>query len=234
MDLREHKKQEKGGLLRSLLVLLGLYLAGFGAYVFMLPNVNAGPQATPPVHADAIVALTGGDARLQTGVALLESGAGQRLLISGVHPDTTKEALKRRLHGGARFDCCADLGFNATDTHGNANEAAQWSRSHGYKSLIVVTAAYHMPRSLLEFGSVMPDVRLVPYPVEIEIVDPSSGWNLDTLRILNGEYVKYVASLARITLERVAGVQPGNASQAMAAPLDRKVTEGKHRAHSQP
>jgi uncharacterized SAM-binding protein YcdF (DUF218 family) len=212
MDLRDHRSQEKGGVLRSLMVLLGLYLAGFGAYIYSLPNVNAGSTAMPPVHADAIVALTGGDARLETGVALLESGAGQRLLISGVHPETTKEALKHRLHGGPRFDCCADLGFTATDTHGNAHETAEWAHSHGYKSLIVVTAAYHMPRSLLEFGSEMPDVRLVPFPVEIDVVDPSSGWNLETLRILNGEYVKYVASLARITLERAGGAQPGNSS----------------------
>jgi uncharacterized SAM-binding protein YcdF (DUF218 family) len=159
---------------------------------------------------------------------------GQRLLITGVHPETTKEELKRLLHGGARFDCCADLGFTATDTHGNAQETAAWAHSHGYNSLIVVTAAYHMPRALLEFGAEMPDVRLVPYPVEIEVVDPSSGWNLETLRILNGEYVKYAASIARITLERAAGSQPGNASQAVAAPLDRNVPERKHQAHSRP
>lgn len=208
-----YRKREGASFSRTLLVLFALYLAGFAFYVFSLPKVSA--AAPPPdTHADAIVALTGGDGRLETAVALLENGVGKRLLITGVHPDTKKEDLKARLHGGARFDCCVDLGFNATDTRGNAQEAALWAHQNHYHSLLVVTAAYHMPRSLLEFGNEMPDVKLTPYPVEIDAADPSSGWDLKTLRILNGEYVKYAASLARVTIEH-ATEQHANAETPM-------------------
>jgi len=196
---RPFKQKKSVSLPRTLLILLLLYLAGFGAYVFSLPKVKAA-QATD-TKADAIVALTGGDARLETAVALLENGVGKKLLITGVHPQTKKEELKAMLHGGDRFDCCVDLGFTATDTRGNAREAALWAHQNGYRSLVIVTAAYHMPRSLLEFGNEMPDVRITPYPVEIDAADPANGWDLKTLRILNGEYVKYAASLARVTIE---------------------------------
>ena len=112
-------------------------------------------------QADGIVALTGGGARLDAAVALLESGAGKRLLITGVDLATTK-AMCGAAHGGPAFDCCADLGFAAEDTHGNAEEAAAWARAHGYRSLIIVTASYHMPRSLARVPRRMPDMTLSP------------------------------------------------------------------------
>jgi uncharacterized SAM-binding protein YcdF (DUF218 family) len=186
-------------------MLLAAYLAGFALYIYSLPG--NGTKAGPHPDADAIVALTGGDARLLAAVALLEAGVGDRLLITGVHPQTTKPELKAWLHGGRRFDCCADLGVHATDTRGNAREAARWVHRHGYKRLLVVTAAYHMPRSLLEFGNEMPEVEFVAYPVETTSVSRANGWNLDTLRILNGEFVKYAASLARVTFEHAT--RPG-------------------------
>jgi uncharacterized SAM-binding protein YcdF (DUF218 family) len=170
--------------------LLVLYTLGFIVFAATLPR----PPATIP-RADGIVALTGGDARLDAADKLLEKDAAQRLLITGVNPGTTKAQLKTIAHGGRRFDCCADLGFVATSTHGNANEASAWVRRHGYNSIIVVTANYHMRRSLNEFAADMPGVRLVAYPV-----DPN-GLNLDgwwrdphALHLLNTEYAKYLAS----------------------------------------
>jgi uncharacterized SAM-binding protein YcdF (DUF218 family) len=142
-------------------------------------------------RADGIVALTGEDARLAPAVALLEEGVGSRLLISGVFPETTREDLKGITRGGARFDCCADLGFTARDTRGNAREAAEWARQHKFKSLIVVTASYHMPRSLLEFSAAMPDVRLIAYPVE---TDPENPTFLRRWGRMQAEYAKFIAS----------------------------------------
>jgi len=176
--------------LKSMAVVLGLYLLGFVLFAANLPA--APPSVGRP---DAIVALTGGGARLDAAVALFERGAGKRLLISGVAPSTTKKELKLLSRGGPRFDCCADLGFQAADTHGNAEEAALWVKAHRYKSIVVVTATYHMPRSLQEFSARMPGVALTPYPVEPEGIDLREWWrDPRALKVLSGEYTKYLAS----------------------------------------
>ncbi len=199
---------------RLIAILLVLYLAGFVAFVLLLPG--AASAARP---AEGIVALTGGDERLSAAVHLLESRAAQRLLISGVHPAITKEQLKRLSHGGARFDCCADLGYAAKDTRGNARETADWARSHRYRSLIIVTARYHMPRSLSEFQAAMPGVRLEPYAVDPENIDLDGWWHdVHALRVLQGEYAKYLASTVRNAVVRPA--------------LDRDAAGGKARASS--
>ncbi len=170
---------------------IGLYVGGFFVFVFTLPKAPVGLA-----HADGIVALTGGDSRLDVAESLLEQGAGKRLLISGVYASNTKEELKRIVHGGKRFDCCTDLGFTAQSTRGNAAEAAGWARAHGYRSLLIVTANYHMPRSLHEFSSQMPEVHLVPYPVAEDDVDVDAWWsNPHAFHVLHTEYAKYLGSL---------------------------------------
>ena len=191
------------------IVLLVAYFAGFVAFVAALPG-----SAPAEVHADAVVTLTGGEDRLDQAVTLLERGVGRRLLITGVHPFMTKERLRRLVHGGRRFDCCADLGFTATNTHGNAMETAAWARSHGYRSLVIVTANYHMPRSLTEFSAAMPGITLVPYPVP-EILSDRKWW-LDpgSMRTLQFEYAKYLGALALTTAMRAARGREGQAEGA--------------------
>jgi uncharacterized SAM-binding protein YcdF (DUF218 family) len=134
-------------------------------------------------------------------VALLERGAGQRLLITGVHPTTTKLELRYIAHGGRRFDCCADIGYAAEDTYGNAEEAAQWTAAHHFRSLIVVTASYHMPRSIRLFRSLMPGVKLVQYPVEPEGVNRAVWWHPGTLHLLHNEFLKYLASFVMTAID---------------------------------
>jgi len=187
----ETAKSSLGFLTKLLAGLALVYALGFLLFASTLPHR---PQAV--AHADAIVALTGGDARLDTAVDLLEHGAGKRLLITGVHPAITKPEIKQLAHGGRKFDCCADLDFAAEDTRGNAAEAAAWVKAHRYKSLILVTANYHMPRSLAEFTTDMPGVRIEPYAVEPEGVDFAGWWrDAHTIRLLQAEYAKYLASL---------------------------------------
>jgi|ERR1700710_2173261 len=176
--------------------LIVLYVAAFLLFVGMLP--------TRPDHAlkaDGIVALTGGDARLDAAVTLLEGGAAKRLLISGVNKVSTKEELRALSNGKRRFDCCADIGYAAEDTYGNAEEAASWTAEHHFRSLIVVTASYHMPRSLRLFRSLMPDVKLIAYPVEPAGVDMTRWWRPGTLHLLHNEFLKYVASFVMTAVD---------------------------------
>jgi uncharacterized SAM-binding protein YcdF (DUF218 family) len=170
--------------------LLVVYTLGFILFALTLPRQ---PAVLP--HADGIVALTGGDARLDAAEKLLENDSARRLLISGVNPGTTKAQLKALAHGGRRFDCCADLGFRATSTHGNADDATAWVRRPGYNSIIVVTANYHMRRSLNEFSADMPGVRLIAYPVDPQGLDLKGLWqDPHALHLLHNEYAKYLAS----------------------------------------
>ncbi|HEX3942850.1 MAG TPA: YdcF family protein [Rhizomicrobium sp.] len=176
---------------RIVLFAILAYCVGFLVFAMTLPR-----RALSVGKADAIVTLTGGDSRLDTAVRLLEQGKANRLLITGVHPSITKPEIKQIVHGGPRFDCCVDLDFAAEDTRENAAEAASWMRSNRFRSLILVTANYHMPRSLAEFSADMPNVKLVPYPVEPEGIDFAKWWrNPHAVRLLHAEYAKYLASL---------------------------------------
>lgn len=184
---------------RTAIFIIALYVLGFVIFVTGLPKT-----ANDLRHIDGIVALTGGDTRLDAAVALFEKGIGKRLLISGVNPQTTKAELKKLAHGGPRFDCCADLGYAAEDTHGNAREAAAWARFYHFRKLLIVTARYHMPRSLIEFQAAMPGVKIAAYPVEPESINLEGWWhNPRALFVLHAEYAKYLAvsAMAAITRE---------------------------------
>ncbi|MEJ1967594.1 MAG: YdcF family protein [Rhizomicrobium sp.] len=185
-------------------VLIAMYVAGFAWFVASLPA-----RPTHSLNADGIVALTGGDARLDAAVALFEGGTGKRLLITGANKVSTKAELKYLSKGGRRFECCADIGYAAEDTYGNAEEAAEWTARHRFHSLIVVTAGYHMPRSLVLFRARMPGVTLIAYPVEP--ADARAWWKPGTLHLLHNEYLKYMASLVMTVVDRHA---PGGKSAA--------------------
>jgi hypothetical protein len=76
------------------------------------------------------VVLTGGYQRIDQALALLET-VRRRLLISGVNPSTSSAALRRATGTkSATFDCCVDIGYEALDTIGNANETAEWIRQN--------------------------------------------------------------------------------------------------------
>ena len=184
---------------------LPLLLAIGVAWVWGLVSfVNNLPKPLPlvPGAADGIVILTGGPDRIRTGMALLNQGAAPRLLISGVFQDTSRDDL-RQLIGRSqdRFDCCVDVGRVARNTTGNAHETAEWAREKGYKKLIVVTAAFHMPRSLLELRRTMPGVEFIPYPV-VSTSERVDGWwkRPATIRKLSFEYTKYMFARVRLAV----------------------------------
>ena len=182
-----------------------IWLIGLFAFADRVRSLTPAPE---PARADAIVALTGPSAeRVNAAVRLLEQDKGDRLLISGVNPEVRRQELRALTPGSSRlFNCCVDLGFEAEDTGGNAQEIAAWARSKGYDSLIVVTSDYHMPRSLMEIRSVAPGVVLTPYAVSTPSLDNSRWWRAAvTARRMTLEYMKYLAVLGREGLHRLTG-----------------------------
>jgi len=188
--------------LRVFLAVIFLVLLGYGlGFVLFVGNLPPTPATLPKV--DGIVALTGGNERLDTAVSLLERGVGKRLLVSGVAQETTKETVGKMSEGGPRFACCADIGYAAEDTHGNAQEAAAWTRENHFTSLVIVTGRYHMPRTMREFSAALPDVSLIAYPVDQSRIELNGWWRHPrTAQLLHREYAKYLASLVTTRLAR--------------------------------
>lgn len=183
----------------STVVLLATFLSGFAAFVLSLERFEAAPAAS----ADGIVALTGGSGRVEDAIDLLAKGFGGRLLITGVNERTTRETIGR-MNAGQRdlVDCCVDLDYRARNTVGNAAEISRWARAKGFRSLIVVTSYYHLPRSLAELDAVLPDIRKIPYAVVPPRGDTDLVGAWARARVLLSEYVKFVAVSVRT---RVAG-----------------------------
>jgi uncharacterized SAM-binding protein YcdF (DUF218 family) len=170
----------------------------FGGFLRFADSVTTlKPPAEP--RADAIVVLTGGYQRIDQAVELLQKGAGKRLLISGVHPTTTRAQIRKMTQAAPElFACCVDIGYDALDTIGNAEEASNWIHARGYKSVLVVTNNYHMPRSLSELAYVDTETQFIPYPV-VNTDLKNSNWFTDpnAMRVMLAEYAKVLLAGAR-------------------------------------
>ncbi|MFT9440158.1 MAG: YdcF family protein [Acetobacter papayae] len=180
-------------------VLLGLpllFLCGFGWFVH-----DALRPAGPLPHTAGIVALTGGAGRVETSLRLLERGQAEWLLISGVAPQASQQALllpEQEKALGPRIT----LGYQARSTIGNAEETAAWVADNHIGSLVVVTAGYHMRRAMLELGRTLPDVALYACPVTPPAMHHLT--QLSTLRLLMTEYLKWLGALAGMAHKPIA------------------------------
>jgi uncharacterized SAM-binding protein YcdF (DUF218 family) len=187
------------------LVLLAILLVGAaawgGGFLMFLQFI---PRDTPqPGSAtDAIVVLTGGSLRLEAGLALLAGGRAKKLFVSGVHRGIdVKELLRISRRAPESLDCCIALGYTAHNTRGNARETATWMMDEGFRTLRLVTANYHMPRSLQEFRAAMPDIAILPHPVFPTHVRLDDWWRWPgTAMLLIGEYHKLLFSWVRLAM----------------------------------
>lgn len=133
------------------------WLLGFAWFMLTLP----GPLDNR--RTDAIVVPTGGPGRIDRGIALLKAGAARRMLVTGVAPGVRPIDLALAYRASPRlFSCCIDLGGEAVDTRSNAEETRDWVRRHGYRSVRLVTADWHLRRARLELTSALgPAVMVV-------------------------------------------------------------------------
>ncbi|MCK0197840.1 YdcF family protein [Ancylobacter sp. 6x-1] len=173
-------------------------LAGFLVFASAI-QIEEVPLAR---DADGIVVLTGGSDRLVDATNLLTEGRGRRLLITGVHRDTTLGEIARNVPAEeTALTCCVDIGKSALNTRGNALETAAWARHLGFRSLIVVTSTWHMPRALVELRRAAPEIEMIAYPVVSQNLKNEPWWTSPaSLRLLVLEYVKYLAANAKIRL----------------------------------
>ena len=178
-----------------------LLALGFVWFVFRVPA----KEVTLDRDADGIVALTCGASRIADAIELLASGRGKRLLISGAYRATNSNEISRLNPDFARWvRCCVDFD-RSLNTLGNAIETKRWAESRGFRSLIVVTSNYHMPRALAEIAHQLPEVALVPFPVVTQRQRSERWWSGGApARLLLSEYLKYVFARLRMGLHPVA------------------------------
>lgn len=193
---------------RRLFIPVGLLAVAWtvGLFVFVdhIPAVAGGQDSD--LRTDAIVVLTGGRGRVEQGTRLLARSAARKMLISGVGPNVAaRDVIPATRLESAILDCCVTLGRAARNTRENAVETAGWVAANDVTSLRLVTADFHMPRSLLEFHSRLPDTTIVPDPVKSENVRLSRWWLWPgTAFLLAGEYNKYLAARARVFVAQLA------------------------------
>ncbi|WP_455374014.1 YdcF family protein [Limibacillus halophilus] len=186
-----------------LLLLALLWVAGLFRFVSAMPD----SVATPESQTDAIVVLTGGSDRLQEGIRLLAEGRAAKLLVSGVYRGVDVRALLRLSQDAPdELTCCIAIGYEADNTLGNARETAAWMAEEGFSSLRLVTAAYHMPRSLLLFREAMPEAEILPHPVFPEGFHQQNWyfWPGSSALVIS-EYSKYIVAQLQVWGRRLLG-----------------------------
>jgi uncharacterized SAM-binding protein YcdF (DUF218 family) len=180
----------------------------FGGLFWFATQVPSGGQPST-AKTDAIVVLTGGTGRLDMGLQLLEQELATQLFVSGVARGVDVATLLRVAQRAPKeLECCISVGYRADDTAGNAIETADWVNKKGVKSIRLVTANYHMPRSLIEFRNAMPSINIVPHPVYPPQFKRDRWWLWPgTTTLLASEFNKYIiASVGRHKLTAMTKV----------------------------
>ena len=178
---------------------LALVVAYGRGFVWFLRMTGESPDL--PARADAIVVLTGGPERIETGLRLLAAGHAANLLISGLGSGATLQDVARR----AGMDPAAlagrvILGRSATTTLTNATETARFVGERAIRNLILVTAGYHMPRALAELRRQMPGVVIYPAPVlPAPLLSGRGAARTPSWRLLMEEYTKWLIAAAGLS-----------------------------------
>ena len=191
--------------------LLFAFVGGF----LIFASFVARPMDNADVRAEGIVVMTGGQHRLSEGARLLVEERGRRLLVSGANRAVTREDIHRASGLDARIFERVDVGYEALDTIGNAEETRDWARARGFRRMIIVTSTYHMPRTLVELRRAMPEAIFIPHRVISSKFKNQRWWqHPGTARLLLSEYIKIIPSAARLGVTRVARMLEGRNAMA--------------------
>jgi len=164
---------------RTIAFLFLAWVVGFVWFAIALPRPLDGGTS------DGVIVLTGGEGRIQRGLAVLEKGWARMLLVSGVDGNVKPAEFAAEYKVGQdMMHCCVVLGYESRDTRSNALEAARWMAAGRMKSVRLVTSDWHMRRAAHEFERTKPAGTIILR--DAVATEPS-------LRILLLEYNKLLA-----------------------------------------
>ena len=199
-------KGEKGlAVFKRKMILACFILAGIGLGL-PLGIALLAPEASPVgAKADLIMVFPGTPQRIAAGFQLAQAWAASKLAISGLgQKDLEAQA--------ARFGNPAGVALVASpksrSTFEDVFNTRAMVRQHGARSLLLVTSAWHMPRSsfLLQcflFGSGV-TVQVVPVEDPRINTGASEAWQLQAKLALN-EAVKFWGSATETTWSILTG-----------------------------
>lgn len=139
------------------------------------PSEEAGCQT-----ADVIIAVSGGDttARAQEAIDLYKDGWAPRLIFSGAALDTTGPSnaavMREQALSQGVPSSVITIEQQSQTTEQNAAKTSSILTSKDIQSAIVVTSAYHMKRTMIEFRRSAPNVSFRAHPVASD--DQWSSW----------------------------------------------------------
>ena len=188
-------------IITSILVLFFIGLYNFKKNILSFTKYNK--------ESPNIVILTGGTNRIKDGLNIVKDFKkskkhNYKILVSGTGTGFTKKSLKIKL--GPNFNahliqCCIDLDNVSQNTFTTASETLKWTNKNNIKEFILITSNYHMPRALLEFKNVMPNLKIHTYAITPKKHDIENWFgSYQTFGLVFTEYCKHILASLRIKL----------------------------------
>ena len=187
-------------LLTSMFTLFFIELNNFKKNILSLTKYNN-------IESPNIVILTGGANRIKDGLKIIENFKiskiiNYKILVSGTGMGFTKSSLKKKLRPNFNshlIQCCIDLDGVSKNTLTNASETFKWTTKNDIKEFILITSNYHMPRAILEFKNVMPNLKIYTYAITPKKHD-IKNWlsSYQTFSLVFTEYCKFIIAGLRI------------------------------------
>jgi uncharacterized SAM-binding protein YcdF (DUF218 family) len=144
---------------------LALFAVGFSVWFSSAwKSVSSVPITswTTNHHAQCAVVLTGGAGRVREGFDLLSQGRIEKLIVSGVNPNSDlREIFPEWPYYGRLNADDVILERRSTTTYGNAQQSAPLVEALRCRSVILITSQLHMFRAERIFRATL--------PVDIEI-----------------------------------------------------------------
>lgn len=148
-------------------IALAAFLIWAAGYIAFSAFVLTAEPESPGQTTDAIVVLTGGPNRVETGLTLFAQGKAHHLFITGVHDHVSKNDILNRWAGETALPpCCVTIDRHAASTLQNARETREWIKNHDYSAIRLVTSNYHMTRAYSDFKHALPGVTILMHPVK--------------------------------------------------------------------